>query len=202
MSVPRVAPALLAVLVVAVAAGCSTAAAPAPIGVFSATAAPKVTISPAGCSTIPVRRSPAAGGVPDVTLNCLGPGPGLSLAYLRGPALVNIWGSWCQPCVDELPILAAFAAADPQVAVVGVDIGDKKSAPAVAELSVAGVRYPNLVDLPGRVRAAGAGTIPTTYFVDEAGRIVYRHVDRYHDLATLRADVRTHLGSTSGTPTP
>src|SRR5207237_8219321 len=46
-------------------------------------------------------------GLPDVTLPCLGAGPAVHLAGLRGtPTVVNIWGSWCVPCQAETKYLA------------------------------------------------------------------------------------------------
>ncbi|MDT7572684.1 MAG: hypothetical protein QOE05_2858, partial [Actinomycetota bacterium] len=62
--------------------------------------------------------------VPDVTLPCLGGGKAVRLrgAAPGVPTLVNVWGSWCRPCVAEVPELVAFAdKAAGRVAVVGVD---------------------------------------------------------------------------------
>ena len=55
---------------------------------------------------------PCLGGGPDVDLRSAAPGR---------PTLVNVWATWCPPCVEEVPDLVAFAdAADGRVGLVGV----------------------------------------------------------------------------------
>lgn len=59
-------------------------------------------------------------------------GERLSLAAFRGRyVLLNLWATWCGPCVQELPSLARLAAALPGLTVVAVSEG-QDSVPATA----------------------------------------------------------------------
>ncbi len=181
-----------------VAAGCTGAqAAPAgQVSAFPMAPTPTHVRPAASCDGLRTAATPAAGGLPDIRLDCLGPGGAVSLARLRGPALVNVWGTWCGNCTAELPVLAAFARSTSSVAVVGLDYGEpsRSRAAAVAELSTSGVRYPSVVDTDGRFAVAGVPTVPLTYFVDASGRIVFRRIGAYPSVSAIRDDVQAHLG--------
>ena len=63
--------------------------------------------------------------LPDVTLAALHDGaPALDVGALRGPAVVNLWATWCQPCRKELPAFQEVSTARPDVRFVGVDIAE------------------------------------------------------------------------------
>ena len=143
---------------------------------------------------------PVAGGLPDATLPCLGDGPAVHLAALRGtPTLVNIWGSWCGPCQKETPYLArAHARLGKAVRFLGVDTSDDPdSALDFAAHVKPAMRYPSVVDENKAVLLGvhGPKAVPMTVFVDANGRVVHLRVDQAYDsVDAVLADVAKYLG--------
>ena len=139
-----------------------------------------------------------AGLAPDlagVVLPCLGGGPDVDLGGAPArPTLLNVWGSWCAPCVREVPELVAFAqAAAGRVDVVGVLTTDSQ-ANGLAFAAEYGMRYPNVVDDDGLVRARYGGGTPLTVLIDAAGTITHVEVGEVDSLAELEGLVAEHLG--------
>lgn len=138
-----------------------------------------------------------AGGepLPDLTLPCFTGGQPFRLAELRGPAIVNLWASWCTPCRDELPALQRYAdRAAGRVHVLGVVTGDRPSA-AAALADEFGLTFPALDDRDERVRTAiAAAGLPATLFVDRAGQVRYVHRLPLDD-AELDRLAAEHLGA-------
>jgi thiol-disulfide isomerase/thioredoxin len=133
--------------------------------------------------------------LPDLVLPCLGGGPDVELtsAPPGRPTLVNVWASWCGPCVEEVPALAEVARrGGDRLGVVGVLTSDSlRSALAFADAYDMG--YPSVVDDDGTVLRAHAAGPPVTLFLDADGRLV--HTERgAADAAELEALVARHLG--------
>ena len=147
----------------------------------------------------PSSGSPVPGGLPDVTLPCLGNGPAVRMAALRGaPTLVNLWGSWCGPCQQETPSLqGAHARLGNAVRFLGVDTEDRAdSALDFAAHVRPPMRYPSVVDDNKAVLLAvhGPSAVPMTIFVDASGRVVHVSVHPYDSVGAVLDDVQRYLG--------
>ena len=138
-------------------------------------------VAMAGLMALVVRRY-----VPDYDLLDLGPAPPLEHADLAGApvgldafagrvVVVNVWATWCPPCIIETPgfvDLSREFAGDVQFLGVSVD-DDPALVRAFAETHEVG--YPLLVG-PNRAGPAWAAPVlPTTYVVDRSGRVRLRH---------------------------
>lgn len=189
-------------------AGTAPADAPTPggSGTPTGTATPGVSGTPTGTATPGGSGTPTGtatpGGttvrpLPRLTLPCLVGESTVEVGALRGPAVINLWASWCPPCLKELPVFQRFAdQAGGAVRVVGVNSGDDRDA-AQSLGADFGLRFPSLFDRDKRLlRHAKRPLVPVTFFVDAEGRI--RHEDQTGalDYAELTELVREHLGVT------
>jgi len=103
--------------------------------------------------------------------------PGLALADLQDgkPRLLNIWASWCLPCIAEAPQLEALRAQG--VEIVGVAIRDRPE-DVTAFLARYGNPYARIGadDLSEIQLAIGSSGVPETFVIDGRGVIRYQHI--------------------------
>jgi thiol-disulfide isomerase/thioredoxin len=122
----------------------------------------------------------------------------LDVASLRGKVVVvNVWGSWCGPCVEEAPALAsAHGELAPQgVRFVGVDTRDPSASAARQFVANHQQTWPSLTDDDGTLLLAFRGkvnpsAIPATLVLDRSGRVAARA------LGAVRTDTLTALVGT------
>ena len=87
--------------------------------------------------------------------------------------IVNIWGSWCGPCREEMPGLQ-FVQEQTGAVVLGIDVRDERQA-AADFVRDRGVTFDSIFDPPGRVLAGLSGyprnTVPSTLVLDQQHRV-------------------------------
>ncbi|MGB3807860.1 MAG: DsbE family thiol:disulfide interchange protein [Erythrobacter sp.] len=91
------------------------------------------------------------------------------------PRLLNIWASWCVPCIAEAPHLETLR--EEGVEIVGIAVRDRREA--VEDfLSRYGNPYTRIGadDISELMLEIGASGVPETYVIDAAGNIRYQHI--------------------------
>jgi thiol-disulfide isomerase/thioredoxin len=139
---------------------------------------------------------PTAGAaLPGLVFDCPGGGE-LDLARAPGvPTVVNLWGSWCGPCREELPLLQEFAdEAGDRVRVVGVI--SKDGVPQAQSFAAdTGVTFPSAFDGEGELMAElGLNGLPYTAFLAADGTLAHSELGPVDSVDELRGLVAEHLG--------
>lgn len=138
----------------------------------------------AGAPTPPADLAVAERGqpMPAITLPALDGKPlALPAAFAGRPILINLWASWCGPCIKEMPELNRYAAAQAangtQVVGIALDHADDVR----AFLQRVPVGYPILIDQAGP-RDAGVqlgnpkGVLPYTALIGADGRLLKQKI--------------------------
>ena len=141
-------------------------------GVLAGTAAWFISGAPAMLQVQPGK------GVPDVTVTTLD-GAAIALPALAGggPAVINLWATWCAPCVREMPVFAAAQRKERAIHFIFASQGE--TGPTVAQfLRQHALKMDNVVLDPASAtgRAVGASGTPTTLFFDGRGQLVDAHL--------------------------
>jgi thiol-disulfide isomerase/thioredoxin len=113
----------------------------------------------------------------DTLLNCLTGTEKISVESLRGPLILNVWGSWCGPCADEMPYFVEFSQkANGKVKLLGIAVEEAKAQDSKDFIVANGMTWPNLFDAKGVTRKNFGMGVPVTWFIDQQGTVVYKHV--------------------------
>jgi hypothetical protein len=113
----------------------------------------------------------------DTSLNCLTGTEKISVESLRGPLIVNVWGSWCGPCAEEIPVFVEFNHhANGKVKLLGIAVEEAKPQDSKDFIIANGMTWPNLYDAKGITRTTFGMGVPVTWFIDKQGTVVYKHI--------------------------
>jgi len=103
------------------------------------------------------------------------------LSKLRGHiVLLNLWASWCAPCIEELPSLLALQQQMPDVKVIAISMDEDDAVYrrflVQNKVNLVTVRDPN-----GKINALyGTVQIPETYVIDRQGILRRKFVSSQH----------------------
>lgn len=157
--------------------------------------------APEPASAAAVNQDLAAGSPPLAALHqqadqLLGGEPALAtrIRALHGyPIVINAWAPSCGPCRSEFGLFASASARyGRQVAFLGADTDDA-AGDARTFLAQHHISYPSYqtstADLSWLAAFQG---LPTTIFINPAGRVAYVHTGQYDARGTLEQDISTY----------
>lgn len=118
------------------------------------------------------------------------------LSKLRGRVVVlNLWATWCAPCVEELPSLLQMQHENPDIAVVAISL-DQDDTVYRDFLTRNHVDLVTIRDESGRINALyGTSQIPETYVIDRKGILRRKFVSAQNWTSTEITDYLKKLSS-------
>jgi len=122
-------------------------------------------------------------------------GAKMRMDELRGPALIDLWATWCVPCLRTMPFYAKLAK-DTGLQVIAISV-DAAGAPVKEWIAQHPAPFQWFRDPDGAAaERLGVVAMPTSFLIDAQGRVRARHDGfREEDLAVLEKEVRALLGS-------
>ena len=130
-----------------------------------------------------------------IELGCLDGSSGASVNALRGPMIINVWGSWCGPCKEEIPIFRSFyEKVGGKLQLIGVDVEEASINDGRDFVLKNGITWPNLFDSDGRSRAYFGMGVPVTWFIASSGRVEYKKIGAIKNEIELIALTSKYLG--------
>ncbi len=147
------------------------------------------------CNTIQQITENVFDPVLDLSLDCLDGSETIKLSMIKGPAVINVWASWCASCEEELPFLKEFSKLNGEkVQFIGIDVEEKSTTVGANFAKKNNMSWPHLFDPDGRTSELFGMGIPVTWFIDRNGKVTYKKIGTIKSLSELKGLVDKYLG--------
>ena len=131
-------------------------------------------------------------------LDCLDGSEAVNFYAIKGPIVVNVWGSWCEGCRQEMPYFVELYQNElfknGEIKLLGVDIEESSRQVGINFIKAYGMSWPHLEDLEGKTKILFGPGAPVTWFIDKDGKVVNKHIGAYTDRDQLFTQVEQAFG--------
>ena len=132
------------------------------------------------------------------TMACLDGSSEINFHQLKGPLLINVWGSWCEGCKQEMPYFVELYQtplfASEQIQMLGINVEEKSKDDAIEYIQKSGMSWPNLEDTSGISKSIFGPGVPVTWFIDENGKNIETKIGAYTNKNQLFNQVEKVFG--------
>ena len=133
-----------------------------------------------------------------VLMGCLDGSGEINFHQLNGPLLINVWGSWCEGCKQEMPYFVELYQSplfvSRQIQMLGVNVEEKSKEDAIDYIQKSGMSWPNLEDAGGISKSIFGPGVPVTWFIDENGKNIETKIGAYTNKKQLFNQVEKAFG--------
>jgi cytochrome c biogenesis protein CcmG, thiol:disulfide interchange protein DsbE len=155
-----------------------------------------------GCNGQKSGLSVVAGVVPDCSeieqvtteaksleMPCLDGSEIINFHAIRGPIVVNVWGSWCVGCREEMPYFIDLYANDyfksGEIKLLGVDVQETTPQDGKDFIKSYGMSWPHLIDVEDNSKTLFGPGVPVTWFIDANGAVIDQKIGAYSNKEEL-----------------
>jgi len=122
-------------------------------------------------------------------LACLDRSTSIDFHQIKGPIVINIWGSWCEGCRQEMPyfidLYATQSFKSGQIQLLGIDVEENSPTSGPDYIKQSGMSWPHLNDVNDQTKAIFGPGVPVTWFIDSQGVVVEKHIGAYQNKKQL-----------------
>ena len=129
---------------------------------------------------------------------CLDGAGSFNFHQLKGPMVINVWGSWCEGCKEEMPYFVDLYKTNlfesGQIQLLGINVEESSKKDAVEYIKKSGMSWPHLEDLDGISKSIFGPGVPVTWFINEDGENVATKIGAYTNKDQLFEQVEKVFG--------
>jgi thiol-disulfide isomerase/thioredoxin len=131
-------------------------------------------------------------------LPCLDGSTSIDFHQIKGPIVINIWGSWCEGCRQEMPyfidLYATQSFKSGQIQLLGIDVEENSLTSGPDYIKQSGMSWPHLNDVNDQTKAIFGPGVPVTWFINSQGVVVEKHIGAYQNKKQLFDQVEKAFG--------
>ena len=131
-------------------------------------------------------------------MGCLDGSGEINFHQMKGPLLINVWGSWCEGCKREMPYFVELYQnplfKNGQIQMLGINVEEKSKEDAIAYIQKSGMSWPNLEDTSGISKSIFGLGVPVTWFIDVNGKNIGTKIGAYTNKKQLFNQVEKTFG--------